>query len=673
MERYLAYIRIAALIFLSTAIIQAISPNPLDFYKRSSYTANATLSRDGTLRVMGGAKGDYCIACDDFAVPEVPYNLKDSVIRLVIEEDVSFIESIDIRGVERYKSLMSIEVAAGNTYYSSEDGVLFNKNKTVLIRYPPGKQGAYTIPNSVTEIGKNAFYGSIGLTSVTISNSVTSIGEMAFYGSRNLTSVTIPNSVTTIEKWAFGSCFGLKSITIPNSITDIKDDTFSHCTTLTSVTIPSSVMFIECRAFVHCTGLKSITVQNPNPYFVTNRGVFSGVDTKLICLIVPKGRIDAYRTNNVWNEFQIVEDTVNYSSKKGVLFNKDRTELIRYPEAKKGSYKIPNSVTKIGHGAFVGCTGIKSVTIPTSVIEIRESAFFGCTGLKSVTIPTSVTEIGKGAFFDCTGLKSVTIPNSVAKIEDFTFYGCTGLKSVTIPTSVTEIGECAFFGCTGLKSVTIPNSIISTGDLIFGECTGLKSVTIPNSVTSIRMGAFYGCTGLKSIAIPTSVTEIGDTAFYGCTGLKSIAIPNGVTKIGKAAFYGCTGLKSVTIPTGVTEIGKSAFDSCDNLTSIIVRNPTPPEHISNYADERCVDLYVPKGSVEAYRVYMTSNYMYEKKEEPDRYKCGNNIKEIPDDFEEIPDISESTNGNRGIWVAMCILSALVLSVAVFVVTKKTKC
>jgi hypothetical protein len=675
MDGCLTYIRIAALTFLSVAVAQAISPDPI--MPRVSGGAKEVTLRDGTLWVMGeGAKGDYCIDCYDFAMP---YYVKSSIIRLVIEKNVLTIGSLIERG--GFDSLMSIEVAGGNAYYSSEDGVLFNKDKTVLIWYPPAKQGAYTIPSSVTEIEEDAFWGSIGLTSVTIPNSVTSIGRWAFRHCSRLTSVTIPNSVTSIGKsaffectglrsvtipnsvtfighsafsgcislksitipnsiteingWTFSYCTGLRSVSMPNSITEINEGAFAHCTTLTSVTIPSSVMFIESRAFDGCTGLKSITAQCPIPPLVKSDWAFNDVNTSLIRLIVPKGSGDAYSHNYVWNEFQIVEDTANYSSKNGVVFNKDKTELVRYPMSKKGSYKIPNSVTSIGNYAF---------------------AF---DSLRSVTIPNSVTSIGRGAFFSCTGLRSVTMPNGV-----------------------TSIGESAFFGCTGLKSVTLPDGMISTGDLVFGGCTGLKSVTIPNSVTSIGMAAFYGCAGLKSIAIPNSVAEIGDTAFYECTGLKSIAIPNSVTKIGEAAFYGCTGLKSIAIPNSVTEIGELAFDSCDNLASIIVQNPTPPKYILKNVDEHLglsrksrryilrnvdehrIDLYVPKGSVES---YSASKPWGEFK----------NIKEIPDDFEgtpgiveDIPDISEGTNGNRGVWIVFGIISALVLSVAVFVVIRR---
>jgi len=106
-------------------------------------------------------------------------------------------------------SLTSIVVDASNTTYSSQNGVLYNKDMTTLITYPGGKSGGFTIPSSVTSIGHNAFSFCNGLTSVTIPNSITSIGNYAFSYCTNLTSVTIPDSVTSIGYGAFMVCNSL--------------------------------------------------------------------------------------------------------------------------------------------------------------------------------------------------------------------------------------------------------------------------------------------------------------------------------------------------------------------------------------------------------------------------------------------------------------------------------
>ena len=270
---------------------------------------------------------------------------------------------------------------------------------------------------------------------------------------------------------------------------------------------------------------------------------------------------------------------------------------------------IPNSVTKIGKGAFENCSSLTSITLPfvgeslegtgnthfgyifgassysynddyvpsslkeviiTGCSSIDSDAFYNCYSLTSIVIPNSVTSIGDYAFSGCSLLTSITIPNSVTSLGDSAFSGCSSLTSVVIPDTVTSIGYQAFRGCSSLTSIEIPNSVTSIGEWAFYYCSKLTSVTIGNSVTSIGDYAFENCRKLTSVEIPDSVTSIGNNAFYNCSSLTSVVIPNSVTSIGSSAFEGCSKLTSIVLPNSITSIGSSAFEGCSKLTNIIV-------------------------------------------------------------------------------------------------------
>ena len=151
----------------------------------------------------------------------------------------------------------------------------------VLEKYN-GESPVVTIPDSVKEIGENAFKG-LKIEQVIIPNGMSSIGSHAFSDCTCLTSITIPDSVTSID-YAFNGCTSLTSITIPNSVTSIGSHAFSDCTSLTSITIPDSVTSIGGSAFYGCTGLTSITI--PNSVTSIGDSAFRGC-TSLTSVIIP--------------------------------------------------------------------------------------------------------------------------------------------------------------------------------------------------------------------------------------------------------------------------------------------------------------------------------------------------------------------------------------------------
>ena len=232
------------------------------------------------------------------------------------------------------------------------------------------------------------------------------------------------NGTVTVQKYTGSASY----VSIPSGVTDISEFAFSGCNTVETVYIPQSVAKIGfarlvSNAFSGCLSLKEIIVADDNAY---------------------------------------------YSSRNGVLFNKDKTTLYYYPAA-KSDY---------------------SYTVPQSVTAIRSHAFGEAKRLVEVNITSNVNEIDDGIFDSCSSLKRVTLSSGCTSITPYMFRNCTSLESITIPNTVTDIYYEAFRGCTSLKSIVIPNSVKKVPYYCFVNCPSLEFVYVPASVTEIEEGAF---------------------------------------------------------------------------------------------------------------------------------------------------------------------------------------
>jgi hypothetical protein len=310
---------------------------------------------------------------------------------------------------------------------------------------------------------------------------------------------------------------------MPSDLTNIGNFAFGYCSSLTSITIPSGVTSIGANVFGYCSGLTAINV-------------------------------DA--------------DNSNYCSADGVLFSKDKTKLVGFPEGKNIAYSIPSSVTSIGDDAFERCS-LTSITIPSGVTSIGNYAFERG-NLTSITIPSGVTTIGNNAFWFSKGLTSVKILSSVTSIGDYAFGSCSSLASITIPSGITNIGSYAFGSCTNLTiygySGSYAQTYASQNGIAF-TAISLLPLNISNLSTQKNSGNVSVTAQITNNA-PVSETVTVVYAVYNSSTNRLLGTSSGQITLASGAVqsYGST----IAIAKNVSNytVKVMVFDSLSKLTPL---------------------------------------------------------------------------------------------------------
>jgi len=547
-------------------------------------------------------------------------------------------------------------VDINNPYYSSRDGILFNKTQTLLIQATISKTGIYTIPSSVTSIRGRAFGDCSGLTSITIPSSVTFINSQAFVNCSGLTSIyaypTIPVNLSSLFQVFYGVNTSTCILYVPSgsksayqSAVQWKD--FQNIVEITTNSTSKSISVTAgglsgVLTTAEKSTLTDLTITGPLDArdFVTLRDYMP----KLAVLNISGTSIVAYTgTGGTKGTYSYTYPASEIP--QNAFFNSTTTTFNRTLT----SINLPNNLTSIGDDAFEFCSLI-SVDIPTSVNTIGDYAFFGCSDLTSVNLSSSVTSVGEGAFAHIYGSINVatnnlnyssqngilfdknkatliqcstsqpgsyTTPLTVTAIGGWAFYYCANLTSINLSSSVTSIGAFSFNG-TKISSINIPSSVITinTGNCSFRDFSGLINVEANNLYYSSQDGVLFNknktlliqCPLIKTgeYTIPSTVTTIIDWAFDDCKNLTLINITASVSTIGTWTFASCTGLTSFVFSASVTSIGSYALFACRNLTSIKTLKTVPVDlstakDVFWSVDKTTCILYVPRGSKSVYQ------------------------------------------------------------------------
>ena len=416
------------------------------------------------------------------------------------------------------KGLMqAIFVDKENQYYTSENGVLYNKDKTLLHTY-------LKFTSSGTKYGsKNVAY---------IPDTVTEIGDEAFYDFRG-EEIHMGSSVQTIGRDAFARCDNLETILLPASVSDI-----------------STLAFCD-------SGLKTVYCEGSAPTF--GHCIFPEFPDKatLYC----KEDIDGWRTlaSDEWNSYLLKE-----MLGLGECGKNDADQLI-WTLDPDGTLNISGSWRMKDYSAnnrapwYDLRDKIKTVTFGAEVATVGDEAFADCSSLRQIVFSDIMEELGSCAFDRCTSLQEITIPKNVDSIAAYTFAECKSLRQISVSSGNAEYTSVdgVLFNKDQTKLYCYPAGKTDT------------SYAIPGSVTSIYSGAFSSCASLTRVDISAKVTSIGFQSFYECEALKEIHIPASVTTIANDSFANCKSLSAVYFEGNApSACSAAAFNNCASSFTI---------------------------------------------------------------------------------------------------------
>lgn len=490
--------------------------------------------------------------------------------------------------------------------------------------------GTLRIPDSVVEIGKNAFNGT-NVSKLILGAGMTDVGSEAFRYMISLTDIVWSKGLRSIGDKAFIDS-SLASLILPDGLERIGTRAFGndhYNTFLSNVTIPTSVKEVGESCFGDNLAIVEMMASTPLSLQQKNLGYDSEKAAETLVL-VPRGAREAYLEDPMWAGFCIKErDTgkVTITMDENTLFQEayeaqtdvapeDVLELkiIGYVKewADVESLKVFNNcmVYDLGEATFKSSPDFKDnkklrkISLPH--VEnfgtiLAPQAFDGCSSLESIELPDGIIRLNSGAFRNCCNLREVKFPTSLETIDNNAFEN-TGLREIDLSgTNLNYLGAAAFASCKSLKSVVLDGIPLADGSKllpdyiqegVFEGCFGLRSVKMRDTdLETIGPRWFKCCWNLNDIELPRNLKTISEQAFDDCRSLSFIELPETLQSVGKSAFR-YSGIRSINLPSGVKDIAGGAFEgafaSCTQLVS--VKLPASVKELGNYTFDWCYAL-----------------------------------------------------------------------------------
>lgn len=481
------------------------------------------------------------------------------------------------------------------------------------------------IPETVTELGIEAFRNCSALETVQLPDGLEVLPEHIFWDCVSLKDFELPSGLTGIETGAFSGCTSLVSMTIPKNVTSLGEGVFLYATSMTDVYLPDGI--IECGdeniafndyTFVYHYPANSQTAQ-------TLKGTFF-ISPSLEDFRLYIGDNGLYLHNYSGSEANIVlPDTVDGMPVIGLWDTFDGNKSLL-------SVVIPDSVKYIDSYSFNMCGNLEEVVMSKNLELLGTNAFAFCHKLKAIDLPDTLTFIGYGALQLCNSMTELILPDSVETLDAYALNFCDKLETLHLPANLKTIGESAFSNCSSLKEITIPDGVTKLNASLFNSCHELKDLYLPDNITEIDPNAFSVYTGQvvsieniyyrlgtktmysmfrfgvnvfrsltnpdwgihlieqeaekilallnnyfgmeESVLVPAFIdgVDIAGTlnTFKGNTTIKEVLFSEGIQAIDFGSFSGCSSLSSIQLPESLTAIETDAFSGCSSLSELLI-------------------------------------------------------------------------------------------------------